>query len=447
LTTAASADISNRSAPAAGIPDLQELLLSSSAQSSAAPKSFVALQHSGYRAYLSFNVLAMMADSIEHVITYWIAFQKFHSPALGGFAVLSHWLPFLLFATSTGALADRVDPRRLVQIGMGLFMFCSLAWAVLFLTGRLEMWQAALLLLVHGCAGVFWAPPSQVLIHDIVGGARLPSAIRMMATARYLGLLAGPAVGGALLLLLGPTPGLILNACFYVPLIAWLWKAPYGPRFRSGETQSRGPAVRGFADILDTARAVAGHPVIFPMILLSGSTALIVANAYQAQMPEFGRDLGHGDAGLFYSALLAADAAGALTGGILLELRGLNPDPKTAFVFAMLWCCAIGSFALSGYYPLALALLFAAGFLELSFNSMAQSLVQMHAPPGIRGRVIGLYNMAALGLRAFSGITVGLAGSLIGIHGSLSISAAVLLVLLFAVFARVAPRMRTVPGE
>lgn len=148
-------------------------------------------------------MMAMMADSIEHVITYWIAFQKFHSPALGGFAMLSHWVPYILFATSMGALTDRVDPRRLVQIGMGLFMFCSLAWSLLFLTGRLEMWHAAVLLTIHGLAGVFWAPPSQVLIHDIVGGPRLPSAIRMMATARYLGLLAGPAVGGALLLLLG----------------------------------------------------------------------------------------------------------------------------------------------------------------------------------------------------------------------------------------------------
>jgi MFS family permease len=421
--------------------------LSSTEKSPAAPRSFVALQHPGYRAYLAFNVLAMMADSIEHVITYWIAFQKFHSPALGGFAMLSHWLPFLLFATSTGALADRVDPRRLVQIGMALFMFCSLAWSVLFLTGRLEMWQAALLLLVHGCAGVFWGPPSQVLIHDIVGGARLPSAVRMMASARYLGLLAGPAVGGVLLLLLGPTHGLMLNVCFYLPLLLWLWKAPYGPRFRTGDARPRGPAVRGFADIVDTARAVAGYPVISSMILLSGATALIVSNAYQAQMPEFGHDLGHGNAGLFYSALLGADAAGALTGGIVLELRGFRPDPRIAFVFAMLWCCAIGFFALSSYYPLALVLLFAAGFLELSYNSMTQSLVQMHAPPGIRGRVIGLYNMAALGLRAFSGVTVGLVGSVIGIHGSLSLSAAALLLLLIALFARLSPRMRVAPGE
>ena len=92
-------------------------------------QSFAAFRHPGFRVYLLGNALAMMADSVEHVITYWVAFQKFHSPTLGGFAMLSHWLPFLLFSTLAGALADRFDPRRLVQIGMALFMFCSIAWS------------------------------------------------------------------------------------------------------------------------------------------------------------------------------------------------------------------------------------------------------------------------------------------------------------------------------
>ena len=164
------------------------------------------------------------------------------------------------------------------------------------------------------------------------------------------------------------------------------------------------------------------------MILLGGLASLVVGNAYQAQMPEFAHDLGHGDAGIFYSMLLAADAAGALVAGLALESRGLlQAQPRTAFLLAMLWCCAIGGFAASSAYPLALALLFAAGFFELSFNAMAQTLVQLHAPAPIRGRVIGLYSMSSLGLRAFSGVTVGIGGSLIGIHWSLALSALLLL--------------------
>ncbi|MGB7041952.1 MAG: hypothetical protein WBD83_20500 [Xanthobacteraceae bacterium] len=155
---------------------------------------------------------------------------------------------------------------------------------------------------------------------------------------------------------------------------------------------------------------------------------IFVGNAYNAQMPGFAQDLGHGDPGMSYSMLLAADAAGALVAGIALEGRALlPPKARTAIILAMLWCVALTGFALAKSYPLALMLLFTADFFELSFNAMAQTLVQVNAPVDIRGRVIGLFNMASLGLRAFSGVSVGLLGSFIGVHWSLGLSAFVML--------------------
>jgi len=71
----------------------------------------------------------------------------------------------------------------------------------------------------------------------------------------------------------------------------------------------------------------------------------------------------------------------------------------------------------------------------LSFNAMAQTLVQLRAPEHIRGRVIGLYMLSALGMRAFSGVTIGVVGGLIGIHGSLAISALALLAAISVLFA------------
>ncbi len=126
--------------------------------------------------------------------------------------------------------------------------------------------------------------------------------------------------------------------------------------------------------------------------------------------------------------LLAADAAGALVAGMVLEGEGSSQaKPRTAIILAMLWCIALAGFSLATSYPLALAFLFTAGFFELSFNAMAQTLVQVKAPVDIRGRVIGLFNMASLGLRAFSGVSVGLLGSFIGVHWSLGLSALVML--------------------
>lgn len=399
--------------------------------------SFAALRHRGYRAYFVLSALVMMADSIEHVISYWVIFQKFHSPALGGFAVISHWLPYLLFSVGSGALADRVDPRRMIQLGMCLFMGVSIAWGLLFLTGTLQLWHAAALLIIHGCAGVLWGPPSQLLLHDIVGREHLQSAVRLNATARQLGLLMGPAVGGAFLLLFGANVGILVNAALYLPFIIWLASAPYGPKFRAAGMVVSQRAVRGVGDIVRAIREIAHNRVILAMTVLAGGASLCIGNAYQAQMPEFATDLGHGHVDFSYSALLAADAAGALLAGFVLESRGLLPARShTACLLAMIWCAALGSFALVSFYPLALVLLFIAGFVELSFNSMAQTLVQLHAPAETRGRAIGVYNMFAMGMRTFSGISVGLLGARVGIHASLAASAAVLFILVGVLLRR-----------
>jgi MFS family permease len=310
---------------------------------------------------------------------------------------------------------------------MLLFITASLGWGYFFVTDTLEMWHAMVLLVLHGCAGVFWQTSSQMLLFDIAGPALLPSAVRMNATARYLGVLVGPAIGGLLMLTAGPKYGIFINTLFYLPLILWLWKAPYGPRFRQGADAPK-RAIRGFADIAATFRDVAAHPVLLPMILLAGGASLFIGNSYHAQMPAFASDLGHGDPGVSYSMLLAADATGALLGGLVLEGRGLlKPSARLALILAMLWATALGCFAMVRAYPLAIGLLFLAGFFELSFSSMTQTLVQLNAPGEMRGRVLGLFNMAALGMRAFSGITVGLVGAAIGVHVSLAVAALALL--------------------
>jgi len=220
----------------------------------------------------------------------------------------------------------------------------------------------------------------------------------------------------------------------YVPITLFLFRFPYTGH-ASAAAGGRPPAAR--FRLGDTRRLLAEmraeprvYRTIVRLIVLAGATSFFVGTAFQAQMPEFAHDLGHPDGGITYSALLGADAAGALAAGLILEGRGLlPPNPRTALILAILWCVAIGAFALASSYPLALLLLFAAGFLELAFFAMAQTLVQVNAPAQVRGRVIGLFAMSALGLRAFSGLTVGLGGSLIGIHWSLAISAAVLLVI------------------
>ena len=386
---------------------------------------FAALRHPDCRFYLFGTMLSMMADNIEHVISYWVLYQKFHSPALAGFAVISHWVPSLVLSVYFGGLADRKDCRKVIQAAQIMYMGVSLAWGILFMTDTLEVWHACVLLVIHGMAGALWAPAEQLMLHDIVGRETLPSAVRLNSTSRSLGVLCGPAIGSALLLGLGESWGIIANVLIYLPLTVWLLRVPYTGHLRDANATSRKPM--SFADAFQTLREVKDNPTLISMVALGGLSSLFVGASLGPQMPELAEGLGVSEAGLVYGALLAANAAGAVFGGLVLEGTGfLRPSARAAMLSTVVYSLCIVGFALSGSYALSLALLVVAGMSNLASQSIAQTLVQLLAPPEKRGRVVGVYNMSSGGLRAGSGFTVGMAGAVIGIHWSLALSALML---------------------
>jgi hypothetical protein len=173
------------------------------------------------------------------------------------------------------------------------------------------------------------------------------------------------------------------------------------------------------------------------MLVLGGTTSFFVGNAFQAQMPEYAHHFGADEAGVWYSVLLAANAAGAVLGAVLLEsLDVLHPGARVAVVCAGVWGVTIGLFPVAGNYGVAVTLLVLAGAFNIAFTSMAQTLVQLLAPRHVRGSTVGLFNTAVLGLRAGSGVTVGVLGAVIGVHWSLALSAAAVVVAAVALLAR-----------
>jgi MFS family permease len=381
----------------------------------------------------------MMADNIEHVITYWVLWERFHSPALAGFQVISHWLPFLFFSVYFGGLADRFDCRRVIQAAQTLFALVSVAWGVLFLTDSLQVWSACVLLVLHGLAGSLWGPAEQLMLHDFVGDDELPSAVRLNATFRSLGVLFGPVVGSALLLGLGPTAGIFANVAFYLPLTLFLFRT----RFTGHTRDDRAPRRRmGLVDSVRVLREVSANRTLVSMIILGGLGSFFVGASMQSSMPIFAQDLGAGSAGTAYGILLFANGAGGVIGGILLEATGrLRPTVAAAVVSTGVYGLSTLLFAVSTSYPLSVMLLVVGGVANLASMSIGQTLVQLLAPPADRGRVIGVYGMSANGLRFGSGVTVGLFGAVVGIHWSLGLSAAALCVgtVLAGISARRAP--------
>jgi MFS family permease len=367
----------------------------------------------------------MGADHVEHAITYFVMWQLFESPLLAGFAVISHWLPPLLFAIPFGALADRFDCRRLIQLSAACFMLASIGWAVLIGTGTLQPWHCIVLLLLHGLAGTFWGPADQLMLYDIVGPRELPSAVRLMATGLNLGMLVGPAIGAALLFTLGPAWGLAINVLLYLPFMLYLLVVPYDGHRREGE---RRPALR-LRDVFGVLRDVPAHPPILVVMLLQAFVGFFIGAALLPLLPEFGELLGLEESGFAYGMLLVAMAAGAVVGGIGLEAIGrVRVSARLAISATIVFAAAVLVFAVSQIFALSLAVLVVAGVASLISSSTSQAVVQLEAPVDRRGRFLGAYAMASGGSRVGAGILIGALGSWLGVTWAVGIDAALLLV-------------------
>jgi hypothetical protein len=247
-----------------------------------------------------------------------------------------------------------------------------------------------------------------------------------------MAILVGPAIGGGMMLLLGPAWGLLTNVALFFPFTIFLARLAY-----RGHAQAASSASFGFADAWAAFMRARSEPHILTMVVLAGASSFFVGNAFQAQMPEYAHLLGADDTGARYSILLAAHAAGAVIGVILLESATLiQPSVRATIAFAALWALSMGLFPMTNNYPLAVTLLVVAGVFSIAFTSMAQTLVQILAPPAIRGTIVGLFNTAMLGLRAGSGFTVGVLGAFIGVRLSLELSSLMVIVIALVLFAR-----------
>ncbi|HTU03993.1 MAG TPA: MFS transporter [Trebonia sp.] len=390
------------------------------------PAKFAALRNPTCRVYLVGGALSMMADNVEHVITYWVIWQKFHSPALTGFEVISHWLPFLLLSPYFGALADRHDCRRLIQGAQLLFMSVSACWGILFFTGTLQVWNACVLLILHGMAGSIWMPAEQLMLEDFVGPADLPSAIRLNSTGRSLGILLGPVVGSALLLGLGPVRGIFCNIAIYLPLTVLMARTKYTGHTRSGVVER--PRVSAIG-ALSVFREVRKDRVIVSMIVLAGLGSFFVGSAIQTTMPSIATTMSGVSGGTAYGVLLFANGLGGVVGGLLLEGTGwLRLSVRAALWSTLVYGASSMLFAFSHQFVVAALLLVVGGAANLATMSITQTVVQMLAPREKRGQVVGLYGVGANGMRLGSGFTVGLFGAVVGLRVSLGLSASAMCV-------------------
>ncbi len=264
------------------------------------------------------------------------------------------------------------------------------------------------------------------MLEDFVGPAELPSAIRLNSTARSLGILLGPVVGSVLLVGLGPTWGIFANMAIYLPLTILMARTKYTGHSRHGiVAKTRVGALAS----LKVLREVSQDRVLVAMIMLAGLGAFFIGTAMQTAMPEIADTMSGISSTTAYTVLLFANGLGGVLGGFLLEGTGkIKLSVKAALWATLGYGATTTVFAFSHQYLIASVLLIVGGVAALAAQSITQTVVQLRAPREKRGQVVGVYGMAANGLRIGSGFTVGILGAAIGLRTALGLSSVALCV-------------------
>jgi MFS family permease len=208
-----------------------------------------------------------------------------------------------------GAIADRMDRRRLLQISQTLSLIASATLATVTLLDIVAVWQILLVMLVNTAAGSFERPARDALIPSLVPRGELVRAFALVNPSRELAVLLGPAIAGLLIAWAGPEAMYLLDVLSYVVIIITLFFI-------------RTPALVPDA-IRPNLWSSIGEGLVFvrrrPLILqlMSLDLSATVFGAYRVILPALATDiLMVGARG--YGLLSAAPSAGALLGSVLI---------------------------------------------------------------------------------------------------------------------------------
>jgi MFS family permease len=334
-------------------------------------------------------------------------------------------IPVLFLAIAGGALADRVDRRKLL-IWMQLVLIAQavgLGW--LYNSGRLSPSHAVVSLAWVGVlgiiAGIFAAlqfPAWQAMLPDLVPRESLLNGIALNSAQFQSSRLIGPLVAGALVVA-GAGMGEIfyVNAASFIFVIAALWiirpkqfadgRRPVPQRGKTMETllgglsYARENRMVGLLILSTAVMTVFGFPymTLLPAIVHKALGFAVNTDAYNRAV----------------AVVMAANGLGAMVGALSVASLPPTVSRNRIIPFSLLsFGVLLLAFSLSHILWLSAAISALAGAALMTTNSLANTSIQAAAPPHLRGRVMGLFVMAFLGIMPISGLVFGSLGQFIG---------------------------------
>lgn len=337
--------------------------------------------------FLTSRFLSTIAMQVLSVAVGWQIYALTRSPLALGLVGLAQFVPMFLFTLPAGDISDRIDPRRVYALALGVEALCGLLFMALNVAHMAKSWPFYLVLVIFGSARGFSSPSGSALLPFLMPLERLPKAIGWSSTAFQVAVIAGPALGG-FLYVFGPVAAYAACATCFLGAAASVFTL--GGRRRT-EAPRTGTALSRVADGI---RFVRTRPVVFGAISLD-LFAVLLGGAV-ALLPAFARDILYvGPVGL--GLLRSAPAVGAALTAMAFGRRPLERHAGSMmFAAVAVFGFATVVFGLSENFPLSLAALFVLGASDMVSVFIRTSLVQLATPDAMRGRVSAV-NMLFVG--------------------------------------------------
>ena len=333
--------------------------------------------------FLYVRVAASIALQMQAVAVGWQMYALTGSSFQLGLVGLVQFIPAVLLFLPTGHAADRYDRRTVTAVSQAVEALAVAVLAAATAMGHLTSALVLAMAFVVGAGRAFEQPSLQSVLTNIVPAAVLPRAIAASNSAAQAAVVAGPALGGVLLAI---NPAIAFAAC----AVLWLSAAV----IMLAIAVERAPPRREPFDLRTMFSGVAfiGRQKVVLGAILLDLFAVVLGNP-TALLPIFASDI-FKSGPLGFGALRAAPAAGAIISALILTRHPISRRVGHA-MFASVAIYGFGTIALalSPASILAMAALFALGAADLISVVIRQTLVQLHTPDEMRGRVFAVNAM------------------------------------------------------
>jgi MFS family permease len=335
------------------------------------------------------------------------------APLYLGITGLARAIPGLAFTLIAGAVADRVDRRRILSITQTTMALNATLLAALAFMGLANLAWVVVAATIQSAAFAFDNPSRQAMVPRMVPVPFLHSAIGLQSAAFNAASVIGPLVAGLLYLPIGVPGILAVNALSFAAILGALAVMPAMPPLRRSSHSLLHSVAEG-------ARYIRATPVLAWILVITG-TVFVTAGPVSALMPALaGESLFNGVSWL--ALLLTAMGAGAFCGALAVMSIGRFRSLGTVLVFAaMANGLTLFLFALSPQPILALVFSFLMGLAGTLMAGTGNNMLQTTLDDSYRGRVMSVWALLFIGVMPVGQLALGALGSLLGIHAALAI--------------------------